>query len=790
MARKVTVEILGDSKSLEKAFARSSASAKKFNVGLGTIAKGAAVFGGLSAAASLAGKAIGTAVGEWQESVKVATQTNAVLKSTGAAAKVSAKEVSALASSISSLSGIDDEVIQSGENLLLTFTNIRNGVGKGNDVFTQATKVITDMSVALGQDMKSSALQVGKALNDPIKGVTALQRVGVSFTTQQKAQIKALTESGRSLEAQKLILRELNKEFGGSANAFGRTLPGALARLKQSLNNALGGIAGSVAPVIARELQGVTRSIEAFVGNSRNQERIQRAVTQATEAAVGVVKSLKGAIDSLLGVLRPTVGALGGLQNAARLLLAAFVASKVTGYTTSLLKLGDAAVTSAGRVKLLRTALLRLGAIGVITIGVEVLLNKDAIDKKVNAFLQAHHAGFLTAQAKKIPIGVDVTDLDKARQALINMGQAGDLGERSLKKVADRLREVGTEASQAGAAASKIEEFRSELPKASSGASSGATIADAISNSVTSAQKALLKALAKAKSAAAAQAKATKAAAAAAAKAADERDKAFASLSDKLSLKFDRAEAKNNFAQQLSVLRDEEKAVRAQIAAVGKTTDLERQLFQIEQSRKDIRQRRAQLAQESAQKALARAQVKQFRTLGLSDTGGEKVPGVENLRKQFAQLTDRLADSPGDVSSKLTNRLAGARRLLSKSFKGLTEDSRSAIAALFSAIRGEFSNQDKKGPLTVTSGLNTKRFLAGLELPPDQVRELRGRLAGLNSAGRQIAGGNAPATGSFVVESHTTLNIDGKHVTSVVTRGQQKRTRRNPLQRRGPNRNI
>ena len=66
MARKVTVEILGDSKSLEKAFARSSASAKKFNVGLGTIAKGAAVFGGLSAAASLAGKAIGTAVGEWQ----------------------------------------------------------------------------------------------------------------------------------------------------------------------------------------------------------------------------------------------------------------------------------------------------------------------------------------------------------------------------------------------------------------------------------------------------------------------------------------------------------------------------------------------------------------------------------------------------------------------------------------------------------------------------------------------------------------------------------------------------
>ena len=76
--------------------------------------------------------------------------------------------------------GIDDEAIQSGENLLLTFTNIRNEAGKGNDVFNQATETMTDMSVALGQDMKSRRRQLGKALNDPIKGITALSRVGVS----------------------------------------------------------------------------------------------------------------------------------------------------------------------------------------------------------------------------------------------------------------------------------------------------------------------------------------------------------------------------------------------------------------------------------------------------------------------------------------------------------------------------------------------------------------------------------------------------------------------------------
>ena len=63
---------------------------------------------------------------------------------------------------------------------MLTFT----GVGK--DVFPQAIQTVLDMSQALGQDLKSSTVQLGKALNSPIDGITALSRVGVSFTDAQK----------------------------------------------------------------------------------------------------------------------------------------------------------------------------------------------------------------------------------------------------------------------------------------------------------------------------------------------------------------------------------------------------------------------------------------------------------------------------------------------------------------------------------------------------------------------------------------------------------------------------
>ena len=162
----------------------------------------------------------------FKESVAAARQQQAlnrvtaqVIKTTGGAAKVTTKHVEELATKLSRYGGIEDDVVQHGENILLTFTKVRNEMGKGNQVFDRATTVALDMSVALGQDLKSSTIQIGKALQDPIKGLTALRRVGVTFDDQQKEQIKTLVKSGHSLQAQKLILAELEKEFGGAAKA-------------------------------------------------------------------------------------------------------------------------------------------------------------------------------------------------------------------------------------------------------------------------------------------------------------------------------------------------------------------------------------------------------------------------------------------------------------------------------------------------------------------------------------------------------------------------------------------
>jgi len=194
---------------------------------------------GLAVGVAASTVAFGFGIKEAAAYQKIQKQTGAVIKSTGAKAKVSAGHVHELADSIEGYTAFSDEAVQSAENLLLTFRDIRNETGKGNDIFDRATRAVTDLSTAMHIDATKAALQLGKALNDPERGYARLQRIGVAFTADQVRQIKALSASGDRLGAQKVILAELNKEFGGSARAAGTTFAGALERLKNKASDVL-----------------------------------------------------------------------------------------------------------------------------------------------------------------------------------------------------------------------------------------------------------------------------------------------------------------------------------------------------------------------------------------------------------------------------------------------------------------------------------------------------------------------------------------------------------------------
>ena len=139
---------------------------------------------------------------------------NGVLKSTGFVAGKTRSQLEDMANSMQKSMGTSNTAIMEMQARLLTFTNI-----VGNQ-FNSTIKIATDMSNVLGTDLNGTIIQVGKALQDPILGLTSLRRVGVNFTEQQKEQIKTLTESGQIVKAQKLILSELKVEFGGATDAI------------------------------------------------------------------------------------------------------------------------------------------------------------------------------------------------------------------------------------------------------------------------------------------------------------------------------------------------------------------------------------------------------------------------------------------------------------------------------------------------------------------------------------------------------------------------------------------
>lgn len=375
------------------------------------------------------GLGLKAAIGEFEEAQKVGAQTAAVIKSTGNAAEVSAAQQDKMVQSLSDLAAIDDEVIAGGANVLRTFTNI-----KGAETFEKALGAATDLSAAMGTDLQGSIVLVGKALNDPVKGLAALTRVGVSFTEQQKEQIKAMVAAGDAAGAQKLILAELSKEFGGSAEANATST----AKMKVAFGNAAEAAGSVLAPAL--EVAGKAAEFlgEGFTGLNPT---LQATVTVgATAALIGpkIASGLSAAADaagSARSALRGSVSEFGALNSAA---LAAGVGVTAFGLTLGVLENmskfeGDASGLADDLVQLgsgLASVDQGIGEIGNITTLAdefkEVADNTNFATVAGKSFKSIFGAGGLDALTFPQQAKNDIAALDKALAEAVTSGHPAE----------------------------------------------------------------------------------------------------------------------------------------------------------------------------------------------------------------------------------------------------------------------------------------------------------------------------------------------------------------------------
>lgn len=281
----------------------SESSGLSFGRMAGAVAAGQAVF-------NLASEAIRGIAGFLKESVTAAgdneksiAQMNAALKSTSNASGMSADELIKLSRAMQAHSTYSHEAVLSTEDLLLTFENI------GKNTFPQATQAVLDMSTAMHQDLKTTAIQVGKALQDPVKGATSLRRVGVMLTDQQKEMIKTLVATGQSAKAQQIIIKELGVEFGGSAKAAGETFAGSMEKLKNNMND----VKESLGQAIIKGITPFTQKAAEFL-SAVDWDKVLKTTTNAVKSMwkeiVSLYDSCKKVFDVIEDYLQPKFEAL------------------------------------------------------------------------------------------------------------------------------------------------------------------------------------------------------------------------------------------------------------------------------------------------------------------------------------------------------------------------------------------------------------------------------------------------------------------------------------------------
>lgn len=225
---------------------------------------------------------------EWEDAQ---LQITAALKSTNAASGVTAKMTEDLANKYAELSNYEDDVILGAEAILLRFPNIKK------KAFEPTLAAATDLAAGMGKDLPSAARTLALALNDPNAGLGRLTRAGITFTEQQKAQIKTLTDAGKVGKAQAIILAQVNKQYGGSASKATEGYRGNVTRL----NKAIKDLQQSLAAPLIGPLSRLARRLAEFAKSPE----IQQGLKDLGEGIAGLFsdENLNAGLDAVKGGL-------------------------------------------------------------------------------------------------------------------------------------------------------------------------------------------------------------------------------------------------------------------------------------------------------------------------------------------------------------------------------------------------------------------------------------------------------------------------------------------------------
>jgi len=296
-------------------------------------------------------KAIMNLVRAYADQEQAELRVKNAIRATGMAAGMTFKEIKKLATELQKNGVIGDEVNLKMASLMLTYDKI------GSTVFPRAMKAMNDMAVAqsmgipAAEELKTVTTMLAKALQEPVKGLNALRRVGFSLSEQQRQQVEEFVAVGKVAKAQNIILAAAERQYGDLAQVIKDSAIGATAQL----SNAWGDAKESIGEVLSEVILPMVKALKEFaetitpervkaygsvisgilvVAMGAYVNKLKQAVIWQTRLGWGAVATAVGFVASEMLILSGIFDNTSDNMEDAKL--------EVLSYTQSLLKMGRA----------------------------------------------------------------------------------------------------------------------------------------------------------------------------------------------------------------------------------------------------------------------------------------------------------------------------------------------------------------------------------------------------------------------------------------------------------------
>lgn len=289
-----------DGKAVQRGLASMKASFKSISSGLASIATKGSLIGGALLAGAGAAAAIGLKINDMGEQALLADRRlESITKQMGLFGNESdtvTERLLKFADAQERATGVDT-IVQT-QAKLMTFKELAKSANQMGGAFDRATMAAVDMASAGFGSAEQNAVQLGKALNDPVKGINSLTRSGITFTAQEKKMIAEMVRLNQTGKAQDMVLKAIETQVGGTAAATAT----ASGKIKQSANQIMEAFAIPFSQGFSQLPQNLESVFEELSEKSRKWgESIGTAIAEAIAGDTTKLAAVGDLIGSTIG---------------------------------------------------------------------------------------------------------------------------------------------------------------------------------------------------------------------------------------------------------------------------------------------------------------------------------------------------------------------------------------------------------------------------------------------------------------------------------------------------------